>query len=113
MSTGESLEPADLEEQREHELAVEEAKRLGLTNDSEVSKYLCTGKAKVSTVRAMHSDTFFADFQEKIRALGDRAGPMARASLGRPANFLNLTERRRWEIDEGLGILDWDGTPEH
>lgn len=104
---------ADLEEQREHELAVEEARKLGLENDSEVSKYLCTGKAKVAVVRAMHPDAFFADFQEKIRALGDRAGPMARASLRRPADFLSLTERRRWEIDDGLGILDWDGTPEH
>lgn len=42
----------DLEEQREHELAVEEARKLGLENDPEVSKYLCTGKAKVANVRA-------------------------------------------------------------
>jgi hypothetical protein len=32
--------------------------------------------------------------------------------LGRPENFHHLSKREQWEIDEKLGILDWDGTKE-
>jgi len=39
-------------------------------------------------------------------------GPMATAAERRPANFNELTEEKRWEIDKHLGILDWDGSPE-
>ena len=35
--------------------------------------------------------------------------PMARTACQRPQNYLDLPERRQWEIDSNLGILDWDG----
>jgi hypothetical protein len=34
---------------------------------------------------------------------------MFEASFQRPKNYFKLSERRQWEIDEMLGILDWDG----
>lgn len=30
-------------------------------------------------------------------------------SFQRPSNYFKLTPRRQWEIDENLGILDWEG----
>lgn len=34
---------------------------------------------------------------------------MFEASFQRPKNFFSLSARRQWEIDEALGILDWEG----
>lgn len=34
---------------------------------------------------------------------------MFEASFQRPKNFFSLSERHQWDIDEGLGILDWFG----
>ncbi len=34
---------------------------------------------------------------------------MFEKSFSRPKNYFKLTPRRQWEIDEGLGILDWMG----
>jgi len=34
---------------------------------------------------------------------------MFEKSFERPSNFFELTERRQWEIDKNLGILDWIG----
>jgi len=34
---------------------------------------------------------------------------MFEKSFQRPSNYFKLTSRRQWEIDEGLGILDWMG----
>lgn len=40
---------------------------------------------------------------------------MYEASFQRPSDFFKLSAERQWEIDEELGILDWEGgqlTPE-
>ena len=34
---------------------------------------------------------------------------MFEKSFQRPKNFFHLPEREQWEIDKGLGILDWNG----
>lgn len=34
---------------------------------------------------------------------------MFEASFKRPSNFFKLSPERQWEIDENLGILDWQG----
>lgn len=34
---------------------------------------------------------------------------MFEASFRRPKNYFQLPARRQWEIDEDLGILDWEG----
>lgn len=34
---------------------------------------------------------------------------MFEASFLRPKNYFKLSDRRQWEIDESLGILDWIG----
>ena len=34
---------------------------------------------------------------------------MFEASFQRPANFFSLSDRKRWQIDSDLGILDWQG----
>lgn len=43
--------------------------------------------------------------------LPEGKGPLARAAEHRPANFSELDEPTKWEIDRALGILDWDGDP--
>jgi hypothetical protein len=35
---------------------------------------------------------------------------MFEKSFQRPADYFKLSERRQWEIDSALGILDWEGT---
>ncbi len=34
---------------------------------------------------------------------------MFEISFERPADYYQLSERRQWEIDSELGILDWRG----
>ena len=34
---------------------------------------------------------------------------MFEKSFERPTNFFKLGERRQWQIDNDLGILDWQG----
>lgn len=34
---------------------------------------------------------------------------MFETSFKRPKNYFKLSERRQWEIDKELGILDWMG----
>jgi hypothetical protein len=34
---------------------------------------------------------------------------MFEKSFQRPKNYFKLSARRQWEIDESLGILDWNG----
>jgi len=34
---------------------------------------------------------------------------MFQAALRRPKNYFDLSEESQWEIDKGLGILDWSG----
>lgn len=34
---------------------------------------------------------------------------MFERSFQRPKNYFKLSERRQWEIDDALGILDWNG----
>ncbi len=36
--------------------------------------------------------------------------PDARRALQRPNNYAKLSARTQWEIDKGLGILDWNPT---
>jgi len=35
---------------------------------------------------------------------------MFEKSFERPKNYFKLSAERQWEIDEMLGILDWDGS---
>ena len=35
---------------------------------------------------------------------------MFEKSFERPSNYFKLSERQQWEVDAGLGILDWNGT---
>ncbi len=35
---------------------------------------------------------------------------MFEMSFQRPTDFFKLSPERQWEIDKGLGILDWMGT---
>ncbi len=40
---------------------------------------------------------------------------MFEQSFKRPSNYFKLSPERQWEIDDDLGILDWEGgnlTPE-
>lgn len=34
---------------------------------------------------------------------------MFEESFKRPSNYFKLSSQRQWEIDDMLGILDWDG----
>ena len=34
-------------------------------------------------------------------------------ALQRPSNYKRLSSEQQWDIDKGLGILDWDGTCNH
>lgn len=34
---------------------------------------------------------------------------MFERSFQRPSNYFELSARSQWEIDEDLGILDWEG----
>lgn len=34
---------------------------------------------------------------------------MFEASFQRPRNFCHLSPQEQWDIDKGLGILDWNG----
>lgn len=34
---------------------------------------------------------------------------MYERSFSRPKNYFKLIPQRQWEIDDSLGILDWDG----
>lgn len=34
---------------------------------------------------------------------------MFEKSFQRPKNYFKLSERRQWDIDAALGILDWQG----
>jgi hypothetical protein len=34
---------------------------------------------------------------------------MFEKSFQRPNNYFKLSEKRQWEIDKDLGILDWKG----
>jgi hypothetical protein len=35
---------------------------------------------------------------------------MFEKSFQRPKNYFKLSMERQWEIDKGLGILDWSGS---
>jgi len=34
-----------------------------------------------------------------------------RKALRRPLNYATLSFRRQWDVDAGLGLLDWEPTP--
>jgi len=34
---------------------------------------------------------------------------MCKAALLRPDDYSQLSKHRQWDIDKGLGILDWEG----
>jgi len=38
-------------------------------------------------------------------------GPQAKMVALRPSNYDTLSGEEQWEIDKGLGILDWNGDP--
>ena len=48
----------------------------------------------------MKNYTYFCNMSEK---------EMFEKSFQRPRNFFKLSGERQWEIDENLGILDWEG----
>ena len=40
-------------------------------------------------------------------------GELFEQAMKRPSNYHKLPARRQWEIDDMLGILDWDGSCPH
>lgn len=50
--------------------------------------------------------------KETKEELMSRCSPMLRQALLRPENYHELSAQAQWDIDEGLGILDWFPTPE-
>lgn len=43
-------------------------------------------------------------------AIPGTIGPMATKARERPAGYHRLTSLQQWEIDQRLGILDWNGS---
>lgn len=54
-------------------------------------------------------DKFIAELRAKAEQAGQSLGPQARAATQRPSNYCELGPESQWNIDKGLGILDWDG----
>ncbi len=52
-------------------------------------------------------DEFIAGLREEAK--GANLGRQAQAAAMRPSNFDELPEKKQWDIDKALGILDWDG----
>jgi hypothetical protein len=50
-----------------------------------------------------------SDDAPPVRMKWDKISPMKEAAKGRPKNYAKLSPREQWEIDDRLGILDWDG----
>lgn len=44
-----------------------------------------------------------------IGVVGPPSGTNAERAKLRPSNFNSMTADQQWEIDKGLGLLDWDG----
>lgn len=40
-------------------------------------------------------------------------GRLFAQAMKRPKDYEKASEQRQWEIDKGLGILDWDGSCPH
>jgi hypothetical protein len=54
-------------------------------------------------------EEYIARLRAEAKKAGQPLGPQAQASTRRPANYAELSPRRQWEVDDDLGILDWDG----
>ncbi len=54
-------------------------------------------------------EKYVASLREKARKAGKPLGPQAQAATRRPADYAELSPQTQWDIDKGLGILDWDG----
>lgn len=50
-----------------------------------------------------------AEMHKKAKTAGKPLGPQAQAATRRPANYADLSARGQWDVDDSLGILDWDG----
>lgn len=54
-------------------------------------------------------EKFIAHLEAKAKKAGEKLGPQAQAASRRPTNYCELSAQTQWDIDKGLGILDWDG----
>jgi len=54
-------------------------------------------------------EKFVESMHAKAREAGKPLGPHAQAATRRPANYCELSPQSQWDVDKGLGILDWDG----
>jgi len=54
-------------------------------------------------------EKFVEGMKAKAKKAGKPLGPQAQAATRRPANYLELSARGQWDIDDNLGILDWSG----
>lgn len=54
-------------------------------------------------------EKFVASMRAKAEAAGKPLGPNAQAAIRRPASYCELSPQGQWDVDKGLGILDWDG----
>lgn len=54
------------------------------------------------------TQAFYAGIRWGMQADGKDA-PEAERAKQRPPNYETLSAREQWEIDKGLGILDWEG----
>jgi hypothetical protein len=54
-------------------------------------------------------EKFIAEIRKKAKAAHGSLGPQAQRATERPANYCELSAQSQWDVDKGLGILDWDG----
>lgn len=55
------------------------------------------------------NEVFYAGIRWGMQQNGEDA-PAAERAKQRPPTYEQLSAREQWEIDKGLGILDWDGS---
>lgn len=61
----------------------------------------------IKRIRGPSKETDYADTAKELRRVNQRE--MFEKSFERPSNYFELSDERQWEIDAGLGILDWEG----
>ncbi len=47
--------------------------------------------------------------RNKAKEAGRPLGSQAQQATRRPSNYAELSAQSQWDVDKGLGILDWSG----
>lgn len=66
-------------------------------------------KKTKACIKEFHSAMPLPNIQEEIKEADSKEKEMFEKSFKRPKNYFKLSPERQWEIDEELGILDWQG----